>query len=438
MRNDDFGHFVSMDGARVVLADETGPGVITRLWFTYGPPDVGVISDVPLRLTIDGHDVIVDARLGDLVGSTTSRFPSPWSLDPSIASGGLSISTPIQFQTSARVELTVAPGSWAYYQVDVRTLPDDACVRPFVGTYSADELASFASGATIWQAHDHPGSDHTTTARDLVPGESTELMLTGTGAITTLEAITPMGARADLSLRIEVDGAVAADAPLAWLTGSDAPAGDYVAGLTASSPTSAILYAPIPYVSSVRVVVTSHATGPVSVGLRARSMDMGTIAADVGRFHAECASSVASIPVPTEQPPFSDTFPNIVLAQTASGPGQYAGITMFQRAPYPWWWALEPDHEVSIDGHYDILGTGTEDYFGGAFYFQNGPYASVTSGASGWSRPDGITMPIPDAHTHLYRHHLVDTWPFDHDIRFEMESYVDGTGYDGCMFWYAF
>ena len=145
-----------------------------------------------------------------------------------------------------------------------------------------------------------------------------------------------------------------------------------------------------------------------------------------------------SIPVHTEEPPFVDTFPNVVLARTTRGPGQFAGISTFQTAPNPWWWALEPDHEVAIDGSYDILGTGTEDYFGGGFYFANGPYTSVTSGASGWDRPTGATMPIPDAHTHLYRHHLVDTWPFDHELRFEFESYVDGTRFDGCIFVYTF
>lgn len=438
MHNDDFGHFVGTDGERRILADETGPGVITRLWFTYGPPAIGTIAEVPIRLTIDGHDVLLDARLGDLASPSSTTFPAPWAMDPELASGGLSISAPIAYQTSARVELTVAPGSWAYYQVDVRRLPGDACVRPFAGTYAPDELAALADGAALWEAHTHPGDDHISASRDLAPGESTELTLDGAGAITTLEVLTPLGARADLALRIEVDGDTAADAPLAWLTGSDTPAGAYTAALTASSSTSAILYAPIPYAASARVVVTSHASAPVSVGLRVRAMTMGAIPADVGRFHAECATGTASLPVHAEQPPFADTYPNIVLAHIAGGPGQFAGITTFQTAPDPWYWALEPDHEVAIDGVYDILGTGTEDYFGGAFYFQNGPYASVTSGASGWSRPTGTEMPIPDAHTHLYRHHVVDTWPFDHELSFEMESYLDGTRYDSCMLLYLF
>ena len=130
--------------------------------------------------------------------------------------------------------------------------------------------------------------------------------------------------------------------------------------------------------------------------------------------------------------PLAIRYPNVVLAETLRGPGQYAGLTTFQTAPNPWWFALEPDHEVAIDGVYDILGTGTEDYFAGAFYFMNGPYASVTSGASGWNRDTDPTE------THLYRHHLADTWPFDRELRFELESYIDGTRFDTCIFTYLF
>lgn len=80
-----------------------------------------------------------------------------------------------------------------------------------------------------------------------------------------------------------------------------------------------------------------------------------------------------------------------------------------------------------IDGDYALLGTGTEDYYGAGFYFIEGPIAWTLAGASGWTRStfDGSGA------THLYRHHLVDTIPF------EVESYVDGTTFTGCSFFYV-
>lgn len=442
MHNDDFAHFVGTDGPRVILADEVGPGVITRLWLTYGPPAVGSIVDVPMRLTIDGHDIpldgALDARLGDLADGTSPTFPAPWAMDPSVASGGLVLATPLQYQESARVELTVQDGAWAYYQVDVRRLPSDACVRSFDGTWTPAQRQALDDAATIWRSHEHPGDDHTVPTRSLAPGESTELTLDGPGAITTLEVLSAEADRGTLALRIAIDGEMAADAPLAWITASAFPAGTYQAALSASSPTSAISYAPMPFETSARVAVVNTGTAPASVGLRVRAMAMDAIPSDVGRFHAECGATETSIPIHVCLPPYDDQFPNVVLGQTSRGPGQLAGITTFQTSPDPWWIALEPDHEVAIDGQYDMLGTGTEDYFGGAFYFQNGPYASMLSGASGFTRPTGTETPIPDAHTHLYRYHLVDGMPFEQDLRFELESYVDGVGYQSCLLVYTF
>jgi hypothetical protein len=438
MHNDDFGHFVRTEGTHVVLADETGPGVITRLWFTYGPPMLGSISDVPLTLAIDGHDVISDVPLRDVAGPDSTLFPSPWSLDPATSSGGLSISSPLQYEESARVELVVAAGSWAYYQVDVRRLPPDACVRSFTGTYTASERADLESGAALWERHEHPGDDTSAPGASVAAGASVSLHATGPGAVTVVEVRAPIAARSNLTVRITVDGDVAADASLARLTGSAPPAGTYTSAFTASSADAATLYAPIPFARDVSVVVTNESGAAVPIGLRMRTLAMPSIDADVGRLHVSCAEGTASIPVAAVQPPFADTFANIVLAQTSDGPGQFAGLTTFQTTPGdPWYWALEADHEIAVDGAYDVLGTGTEDYFGGAFYFMNGPYTSVTMGTSGWDRPTS-GPPYADAHTHLYRHHIVDTIPFDHELRFEMESYVNGTEYATCAWFYLF
>ena len=55
----------------------------------------------------------------------------------------------------------------------------------------------------------------------------------------------------------------------------------------------------------------------------------------------------------------------------------------------------------------------------------------MTMGASGWLRLDSMTT------HHMYRHHLIDGVPFTSELRFEYESYIDGGGVDGCVFWYS-
>ena len=53
-------------------------------------------------------------------------------------------------------------------------------------------------------------------------------------------------------------------------------------------------------------------------------------------------------------------------------------------------------------------------------------------GASDWSRTSDEA-----GATHVYRHHLVDTIPFEAELRFEFESYVDGTTFEGCSYFYT-
>jgi hypothetical protein len=435
MRNVDYSNFVRMNEGRGVMAEETGPGVITRIWGTYGPPSAGTIDAIPMRLVIDGEEMLLDGMLdvplGRLASGEVAGFPHPWVMDPSLASGGLVLSVPIHYQESARLEITTAAGSWAYYQIDGRTLPAGTVVPAFTVTPRPEHLAALDAARSLWVDHAHPGEDRVVDPMALAAGASIDVDVTGPAVITTLEVTSDPALRGDLHVLVTIDGETAADAPLGWLTGSMFPAGSYAAGLTASSATAATLFAPLPIRTSARVTITNMTGAPTRVGVRTRVL-AGAIDDDVGHFRAECASATSHAETEVTETESTLEYANIVLGESVRGPGQYAGLTTFQTAPGAWWFALEPDHEVAIDGAYDILGTGTEDYFAGAFYFMNGPYTSVTSGASGWDRS---TDP---ARTHLYRHHLVDTWPFEHDLRFELESYMPGTRFDSCIFTYLF
>ncbi len=437
LRNADYRNFVRVDGAgRAVLAEETGPGVVTRVWLTSGGSPPPPIEDVPMRLVIDGEDVTLDGALdvplGRLASGDVPGLPLPWVMGPSIASGGLVLSVPIHYQESLRVEAIVPDDSIFYYQIDGRSLPAFARVPSFASTPRAEHLTALADAEALWVDHAHPGVDRMVERVEIADGAAIETDVVGPAVITTLEVASQPAERARLTVRIEIDGEVAVDAPLAWLTGSAFPAGSYSAGLTASTPALATLYAPLPIRTSARVTIANGTGAPTTLGLRTRVLD-GPIDPDVGSFRAECRAATVDAPTEITETESVLEYPNAVLGETLRGPGQYAGLTTFQTAPQVrWWFALEPDHEVAIDGAYDILGTGTEDYFAGAFYFMNGQYASVTSGASGWDRDVDPTA------THLYRHHLVDTWPFEHDLRFELESYIDGTRFDTCMFTYLF
>ncbi len=95
------------------------------------------------------------------------------------------------------------------------------------------------------------------------------------------------------------------------------------------------------------------------------------------------------------------------------------------------WNVLEGDHELRCDDDW-LLGTGAEDFFGGAYYFWRGPFARATTGAFGvWKSGDGA------AEASVYRHHLVDGIECATSFTFRYESYEPTHGVDACVFYDA-
>ncbi len=109
------------------------------------------------------------------------------------------------------------------------------------------------------------------------------------------------------------------------------------------------------------------------------------------------------------------------------GRGHYAGQFLVIRAES--FWVLEGDHEIEADG-VRLLGTGLEDYFGGAFYYLRGSFSHPLSGASGRAASDAGAV------VSQYRHRLFDTIPFQRSFRFDYETFVRSSSFEHCLFWY--
>ncbi|HJQ45927.1 MAG TPA: glycoside hydrolase family 172 protein [Amycolatopsis sp.] len=108
------------------------------------------------------------------------------------------------------------------------------------------------------------------------------------------------------------------------------------------------------------------------------------------------------------------------------GRGHYAGTYLAIEPGAPGWWG-EGELKFHLDGDEDsptICGTGTEDYFGGAWNFDlNGQYAGYSTRFLGLPQilpPDAIYQ----AHQRfgLYRWHVPDPITFDHDLRVTVQA----------------
>jgi len=108
------------------------------------------------------------------------------------------------------------------------------------------------------------------------------------------------------------------------------------------------------------------------------------------------------------------------------GKGQYVGTYMAWGVHNNGWWG-EGEIKFYMDGDNQfptINGTGTEDYFNGAYDFEvNGKYEEFTSPYSGLAqviRPDGLYQ--SQERFGLYRWHIVDPIRFDHDLRVTIQD----------------
>ena len=115
------------------------------------------------------------------------------------------------------------------------------------------------------------------------------------------------------------------------------------------------------------------------------------------------------------------------LLEGVRGQGHYAGTYIAWGVHNNGWWG-EGEIKFYIDGDTDfptICGTGTEDYFGGAWAFEQPPgqyglFSSPYSGLIQVSKPDGLF--ISQMRFGMYRWHITDPVRFEKDLRVTIQA----------------
>lgn len=438
--NRDHSFYLSEENGWGVMIERPGPGVITRWWMTIGGlPGERDPEAIRVRFWVDGSEIDPDGgepgtTLEFLTNGSVVGLASPFTLGREGTSGGFVVSQPIHYQRAFRADVQLNPG-WTYYQFEGYDYEPGTAVVPFTYPPRLEELAKLEAAAMLWRDHEHPGAVREGDPVDLAPSTSTELRWLGPAVATELRVEVARAHRDDVSLHLLVDGDAVADAPLSWLVGATEPAASsYDSALAVVDPDIVRLFYPVPFESELVMSLRNDSTrGVVRARIAVRTVN-GPLDRDLGRLRVQCGvrGPVPSISMCGTAEP-SLRIPNNVVASWTGARGHYVGHSLVQRVSSSWWCALEPDHEVWIDGSYALLGTGMEDYYSAGFYFMNGPVAWLLAGATGWTRSalDG------SAATHVYRHHLVDTIPFENEFRFEFESYVEETTFTGCSFFYV-
>jgi hypothetical protein len=173
-------------------------------------------------------------------------------------------------------------------------------------------------------------------------------------------------------------------------------------------------YWPMPFRKKAKITLENLDTKPMTLYYQV-DYSLSKVPSEAAYFHAQFRRVN---PLPAKQV--------YTILDGVHGKGQYVGTYMAWGVHSNGWWG-EGEIKFFIDGDQQfptINGTGTEDYFNGAYDFDvNGKYEEFTSPYSGLAqvlRPDGLYQ--SQERFGLYRWHIADPVRFDTDLHVTIQD----------------
>ncbi|MEP7041652.1 MAG: DUF2961 domain-containing protein, partial [Dokdonella sp.] len=412
-------------GDEVVVFDERGPGALTRIWLTTGDGIAACIDPLTrVRFYVDDADLpALDVPLAALFDGSTPPFSTPLVADRSESSGGYVSYVPITYAASLRIALVNAENGGTnpcdpanperrllWFQFQHHHVAPGTAVPDFVAGRDEPAWRAFLAhaGDDPWNGMLAPQN----TTLPLPPGTTRVLAArSGSGWLRGIRLQLPERARTEVNLRVDIDGEIALDIPLAdfFASAPDAtlPARSVLVGADAAG----WLYAwfPMPYQRGIHVYLVAASTLPDDIAVNsALTFEDSSVPDDAGRFHATLSDGCVE--------------GGNGLLYADRGAGKLLGFAARYQAgsyvePSPRGF-LEGDERAYVD---DAIapawyGTGVEDFYNGGFYFDAGAYAAPLSGAT---RVDAEAMPYA---TSVYRLLLTDPLVYASAVRLMQEA----------------
>lgn len=173
-------------------------------------------------------------------------------------------------------------------------------------------------------------------------------------------------------------------------------------------------YFPMPFRKHAKVTVENRSPKKLDGFFYAISYELGEVAEDEAYFHAQFRR--------TNPVAYKDDY---VIVDGIKGKGHYVGTQMGWQQNTQGWWG-EGEIKAFIDGDEEFptyCGTGTEDYFGGAWGFM-GNFSAPFLGYQdlmtlGENKRE--TNSVGNRHS-LYRYHIMDPIRFESDLKVTMQT----------------
>jgi hypothetical protein len=175
-------------------------------------------------------------------------------------------------------------------------------------------------------------------------------------------------------------------------------------------------YWPMPFQSKARISIVNVSSDAVPALYYQVDYSLTAVPGNVGYFHAQWRRSN----------PLAYMTPHTIVADVA-GQGHYVGTYIAWGVHNSGWWG-EGEVKFYLDGDDEwptICGTGTEDYFGGAWNFEYpaGEYGTFTTPFLGLAqvlKPDGLYS--SQQRFGMYRWHIPDPIRFQKDLRVTIQA----------------
>jgi hypothetical protein len=419
--NGDADHYLRKEGNKAILSDIRGPGCIYRFWSANAAGHLKIFFDGETTPTID-------CPMQDLFLGKVAPFAAPV---VGHKSGGWFSFFPMPFQKNCRIEVT-DPGGM-YYHVQYQLFPDGTPIKTFTRELSEDDKTNLDKIVSQWN---HLGDDPkdvlpSVTKREgkfaLKPGAvRTFSDIKGAGEINVLSLKVTPATRASLRqtvLRVYWDDAKkpAIEAPVGDFFGIGFGDKRYKSLPAAMKDDGYVCYWPMPFGKHARFELANLGTQPLAQVVW--SIDYTKLKAalpDVGYFHAQWHRQTTV------------TGEHFHILQ-ATGRGLYVGEHTDMQGDHGIGF-LEGDEKLTADDDTfpSIHGTGTEDFYTGGWYFDEGPFSLAYHGCT--VKSDEFSR------ISAYRYQIQDCVPFQRTLKVDIEhggtNDYPGADYACVAFWY--
>jgi hypothetical protein len=376
--NHDLNNFLHKGPDGNVMLDQEGPGCVYRIWMT---SQQAAFPDQWIKIYFNGSRTpAIDMTIGQMFAGTNAPFLAPLVQDHVQSSGGYVSYVPLCYRSSVLIMTSMT----RYYNIGYETFPPGTAVTTWGPGQSTAPMRAEWQNAT---------ADPISTAGNTVAAGQVSLDPGVPAPI--LDASGPDSVQ---SIKLAVPGVTAAAGPAAaalldsiWIKifwdgqstpSVSAPLGSFFAlgqfgsfpahGLVAGIDDTDTLYMYLPMPFRHHAIIQLLDAGSASVPGISYEVQYRPIPGPFGGIGYLRTSYKAG----AHAGPGHD----IAVLSTA-GSGKLVGITASYTGDAARSY-LEGDERIYVDGSRSpaFYGTGTEDFYNGGYYFNQGPYSQPMSG----------------------------------------------------------